>query len=326
MTVIISEAQVLEALSPLEAIEQVKLAHLALYNGKAENITRVRSRTPKMSVHILAASSTELGFSATKVYSANKTGIKTLVLLYNNEDGELVAIIEANELGKLRTAAAATLASQVVLSGTLPSDVCLLGTGFQAWGVMESLTALIKSQNLTSTIRVHSRNMQKCQSFVEKGIKTLGSPAKAFECAQEAVEGAQLLITATTSSTPVFEHTWLASTKHISALGSNALSRQEIPPHCVSGAKLVFVDCKETAHREAGNLLKVIENGKILWSQIKELSDVIIHPALAKPEAKGYTLFSSQGLGVQDLYAASLVYHKLRSTASKTVSFSWSAI
>ena len=309
MTLFISEAQVSELVGPKGALAAVHAAHLDISEGKVDNVVRSRARAPQMSLHTLAATSTALGYGAAKVYSANRDRVRSHVLLYQIQSGKLCAIIEANNLGKLRTAAASVLSAQLIL-GDLPNSIALLGTGFQAWGIAESIAAN-KATGTEPELFVYSRSQEQREKFAEQVHLQLGLKIIPTTTAEEAVSQGIFLITATTSSSPVFERDWIKKTKHIATLGSNALSRQEIPPQTVSGASLLFVDCLETARKEAGNLLKALENGKIFWSQVCELSDIVANPSHYQEQAKdGYSVFSSQGLAAQDLYLAHMVYSR----------------
>lgn len=314
MSIFITESDVRSVVGPREAFEAVKDAHIDIANGYVDNVVRSRARSSQMSLHTLSAISTKLGIGAAKVYSAGRNAINSFILLFELRSAKLLATIEANELGKLRTAAASMLSTQLMLE-KLPLCVSLIGTGFQAWGIAESV-AYFSLDKSKQRLLVYSRNEKNRNTFVEQVQQKLGVLAISSNCAEETVRGSEVLFTATTSSSPVFERDWLKTTRHISALGSNALTRQEVPPHAVSAARLVFVDCKETAHKEGGNLIKAIENGKLLWSQVRELSDIVCDPQLFRAQFKttpnsnevGFSIFSSQGLAVQDLYLAKRVF------------------
>ena len=114
----------------------------------------------------------------------------------------------------------------------------------------------------------------------------------------------------TSSSKPVLnDPEQLTHVRHISAIGSNALSRRELAPRVVTGARKIVVDSIDTAKGEAGDLLSPIENGKLYWSQVSELGSELARKD--KESDPGYTIFCSQGLAVQDLYAGVRVLKEL---------------
>ncbi len=127
----------------------------------------------------------------------------------------------------------------------------------------------------------------------------LGVSVEPAESAEEAVRGADVIVTITNAREPVLFNEWLSPGAHINAAGSNALIRSEIDYKVVRQATLITVDSKETARIECGDLLMPIERGIIHWDQIRELSDVVA----------GH-LFESQGLAIEDMAVAARVYHK----------------
>ncbi|MCB0359797.1 MAG: hypothetical protein KDD44_09175, partial [Bdellovibrionales bacterium] len=135
---LISEQQVQETLTAADALTAVEDAHRALQKGRAQNIVRVRTRGPEMSLHSLSAFSTDLNLAAIKIYSATRNAVRPHVLLYDGRSGDLLAMIEAAELGRLRTAAASALVVKL-LAYRKPTTAAIIGTGFQAAGVLRAL-------------------------------------------------------------------------------------------------------------------------------------------------------------------------------------------
>ena len=301
----ITESDVAALVTPADALEAVTRAHLALSSGKSSNIVRVRARLPKFSLHTMSAASPECGMAAVKSYTATPKGVRSLVLLYELESGELLATIEANELGRLRTAAASVVAAKQLLGARSASTLALIGTGYQAEGVVR---AYLDHSGLPVTVSVFSRNPESCKAFAQRCGKAFGSEIHAAHSAAEAIQNADIVVSVTTSSQPVVELEWLKEAKHVSALGSNALSRREIPPNVVTAASLIVVDSIDAAKAESGNLLAPIESGRIQWNGIKELGSVIRSGTEAP--ANGYSIYCSHGLAIQDLFLAATIYQK----------------
>lgn len=305
----ITEAQVKELLTNDSAIEAVTSAQLSLSAGSSDNVTRTRARSPKMSLHSLSATSDELGFAAAKIYSATRHGVSSLVLLYQMDSGELVATIEANELGRKRTVAASIVAANLLLKDP-PNTAAIIGAGFQAEGIVDAISTHQSLSNI-STIRIASRSRESAQRFSESQQAKLPCRLEACDSPPEAVRGAALIFTATTSSKPLFELSDIPDAKCICALGSNSLARRELSPRVVTAANSVIVDSIEVAKAEAGDLLSPVENGKLRWSQMLELGDCLSHPELIADKDQGFGLFCSQGLALQDLYSAHKVFQQL---------------
>src|SRR5262249_32172443 len=127
---------------------------------------------------------------------------------------------------------------------------------------------------------------------------------RAVSSAREAIEGADVVVTATWSKDPVLESSWIAPGAHVNAMGSNQAARREIPSDLVHRADLIAVDTKEVAQIESGDLLLA----QIDWNdpRIVDLADVD-----ARPSGNPVTIFKSNGLGVEDVSAAAYIYEKL---------------
>ena len=313
MAILISEQDVLELLSPKEALECVKQAHIDLENAQAQNIVRNRARTKSMSLHTLSAASQSLNSACLKSYTATRNGTLFHILYYDAISGELKAIIQAGNLGKLRTTAASALAADTLLK---PGNYSLglFGTGFQAEGIVNAYTKSELGIEI-SEIKVSGRNQDKLKEFCKK---LSSEKLKLIPCSSEELcKSSDLIVTATTSSKPVFSNDDLENVKHISAIGSNSLARQEIPARTVTAANLVVVDTIEVAKKEAGDLLSALENGKLFWNEVAELGELLTNKKETPKD--GFSLFCSQGLAVQDLYCADLIYNKIKETGGKTI-------
>jgi ornithine cyclodeaminase len=303
----ISDEQVREVLTPAIAFECVKNAHIALAEGTADNVVRSRARAEKMSLHCLSAASSKLGFAASKVYTATRNGVQAKLLLFSTESGDLVGVIEANELGRLRTAAASAVAGSI-LAPKAAKSLALIGSGFQANALAMAFAENHPTLDL-SLIKVFSIKEESRENLCEALSSQTKIELRAADSIEDALENVEIIITATTSSKPVIPLGVLSATRFISAMGSNSLARAELPPRAVTAANKVVVDAIDVAQKEAGDLLSPIENGKILWSNVDELGDLLLNPP--KLMDRGYSLFCSQGLAVQDLFAAQYVFYQL---------------
>ena len=315
----VSENQVLDSINADDAFEAVRTAHVDLAEGIATNNPRSRARLPGFSIHSMSACSSSLGLAAAKVYGATASGIDSWVLLFSTKTGELLANISANALGKLRTTAASSLAASLLLNESKEIELGLIGSGYQSQGILQAFSAKNFSLRVTRA-RVFSRSPEKLKIFCEQNAKAVSFPIEVATSAADAASGAEIIVTATTSSREVIDETMVSSARVICALGANALSRRELSPRIVSGAKYVVVDEIETAKREAGDLLSPIEAGRLNWNQVHELGDIIVTP-LPKQDS-GYSVFCSQGLAVQDLYLAARVYQQSKSQADETSTLS----
>lgn len=305
MALFINESQVCESFSAAEAFAAVKQAHLDLASGAADNAVRIRSRAKHMSLHSMSAASDAIGLAAAKVYSATKHGVRSLVLLFSSETGEHLAAIEANQLGRRRTAAASAVAASVLYKNDR-ARIGIIGAGFQGRGLLEAFVDDSFPAKITEC-SIFSRKDASRSEFCKQTAQVFDK-VKNCSSAEEAAANCDILLLATTSSAPVVDLDWLKNVSCICALGSNALSRRELPPRALSGASLVVVDSLDTAKAEAGDLLSPIENGKLRWSDILELGELL--SADPNINTSSYRVFCSQGLAIQDLYCAATIYRK----------------
>jgi alanine dehydrogenase len=270
------------------AVEAMRSCFSALGRGEAQNQPRRRLFLKSGAVlHSLAGAFG--GYFGTKIYSTHpKFGAHFTFLLYDAETGRPLAQFEANNLGQIRTGAACGLAVDL-LAGKDAGVLAIIGSGFQAQSQLDAMRAVRSFKK----IRVWSRDPEKRQAFAN------ANGTDAVATAEQAVRGADVIITATSSKDPVLESAWVADHTVIAAMGSNYAQRRELPSDLIHRAKILVVDEKEQARTEAGDLILA----DVDWNRVVELSAV-------KDRAAGLAVFKSIGLGVEDVAAAAAVYER----------------
>jgi len=153
-------------------------------------------------------------------------------------------------------------------------------------------------------VRVWSRDPAKRAAFAAE------TNTRAFETAEEAVRGAQIVVTATYAKDPVLDSGWIEPGTHINAMGSNQANRREIPAELVQRADLIAVDSIEQARMESGDLLMALDEQGWTSPRIVELKDVVAAGVAARTAPGQITLFKSIGLAVEDVVAAAFVYER----------------
>src|SRR5579863_3137157 len=188
----ISEQEVLACLPMAKAVELVEDAFRKLDDGTAINHPRRRVILPTGAVlHYMAAGMPH--YFGLKAYSVHaKTGAHFEVLLYRSADGMPLATLEANHLGQIRTGAASGVATKY-LARADASVAAIIGSGFQAETQLEA----VANVRPLKEVRVWSRKAEKRTAFAERCVKKFGLSVKAVETAQECVEGADIIVTAT---------------------------------------------------------------------------------------------------------------------------------
>lgn len=295
----LSEADVLRFLPMGDCIALMRDVFARLGSGEAINQPRRRLTLPtKSTLHYMAGADGR--YFGAKVYSTNpRHGAHFLFLLYRGEDAELLAVIEANHLGQIRTGAASGFATQL-LARPDARVLGVIGSGFQARTQVEAIRAAMPG---IGAVRVWSRSAEKRDRFArEIGAEAAGS-------AEEAARGADILVTATNSGEPVIEDAWIGAGTHINAMGSNQARRRELPGELVRRADVIATDSIEQSRMESGDLLLAL--GEDDWKRVVELKDVAAGRSGRKRPAD-ITLFKSNGLAVEDVAAAGFVYERAK--------------
>jgi ornithine cyclodeaminase/alanine dehydrogenase-like protein (mu-crystallin family) len=238
-----------------------------------------------------------------KAYSAVKGQVRFHVMLYSTETGELLAILQADRLGQMRTGAASGVATKFMARAEAHT-VGIFGTGWQARSQLEAVCAVRSIR----TVHAYGRDAARQQIFCAEMSQQLGIPVEPATRPDAAVKGRDVVITATSARDPLFDGNWLEAGAHINAIGSNALIRREIDDTTVRRSALIVVDSKDQARTECGDLLGALERGQVHWEQIRELGEVVAGFMPGRRQAAEITLFESHGLAIWDLAAGIAVY------------------
>jgi alanine dehydrogenase len=292
----LSEEDVQELLPMQEAIGVMRSAFEALAQGQAINQPRRRLILDTGSMlHSMAGS--YRNYFGTKFYSVNpRYGIHAYFMLYDAGTAEPLAWMEANHLGQIRTGAASGYATDL-LSNPQADTMGVIGSGFQARTQVQAIRAV----RPIKTVRVWSRDDAKRRKFAED------CGGQAVATAEEAVRGAQIVVTATNSQNPVLEDSWIARGTMINAMGSNVANRRELPGELVRRAALVAVDSLDQAKIEAGDL--ILPNS---WANVRELQTLQRHF-----DPGQITIFKSLGICVEDVAAGAFVYERALTTPER---------
>ncbi|MDQ3588656.1 MAG: ornithine cyclodeaminase family protein [Actinomycetota bacterium] len=304
MTLILTEAEVdslLDMPSTLEAVESVLRARA---EGRATNRARRRVALPKSGLNFMAAGAPEIGALGLKAYSVARTGARFYTMLFDPEGGELLSIMQSDKLGQMRTGAASGVATKY-LAREDANTLGLYGAGWQAESQLEAIAAV---RDLERVI-VYSRREESRKLFAEKMSERIGMEIETTHAADEPA-AQDIVVTATSSREPVLLGEWLRPGAHVNAAGSNFLFKSEIDREVVRRASFVCVDSREELGLEAGDLVQPLETGLILPEAVYELGQVIAGQVEGRRGPEDITLFASQGLALEDVAAARVVYDR----------------
>jgi alanine dehydrogenase len=299
MPLFLNESDVRQLLTMPLAIDAVEEAHRELALGSAVDVPRQRTRLPQTALHILQGAlpgSDAIGY---KAYTSNRSGVRFLVHLFSASTGALRVVLEADLLGMMRTGAASGVATRV-LARPDAEVLGLFGSGWQAEGHLEAIAAVRPLRR----VKVFARNAERLATFCAKMAQRLKIEVVAASSAEETVRGSDIVSTVTTATTPLFDAKWLSPGTHINAAGSNSLIRREVGEDVLKASRTIVVDSRESALKEAGDLLPALEKGRLAERTLVELGEVLIGRRCGRSAPDEITLFESQGMAIQDLALA----------------------
>jgi ornithine cyclodeaminase/alanine dehydrogenase-like protein (mu-crystallin family) len=228
-----------------------------------------------------------------------------VVLLSSAQTGEPLAMLNASAVTEIRTAAVSAVATGL-LARADATELAIIGTGVQA---RAHLLAIAAVRPLTG-IRVAGRDQAKALRFAEGMRERAAAPVTACASAADAVAGAGIVVTATTSAEPVLRRDWLAPGAHVNAVGACVPQARELDTETMAAAA-VFTDSRESAASEAGDYVLARAVGAIGPDHIRaEIGEVLAGAAPGRADEAEITVFESLGLAVEDLAAAALTYRK----------------
>jgi ornithine cyclodeaminase/alanine dehydrogenase-like protein (mu-crystallin family) len=229
------------------------------------------------------------------------------VTLFSGETGEVRALMNASAITAIRTAAVSAVATRL-LAREDASELAIVGSGVQGRSHVEAMRAV----KPWGRIRVASRTLAHSQALADE------TGAEAVESVEQAVRGADVVVTATSSSEPVLRREWLKPGAHVNAVGSSIPTARELDTATVAAASL-FVDRRESTVNEAGDYLLPLQEGALGPDHIRaEIGEILIgkHPGRTAPDE--LTVFKSLGLAVEDLAAAEYVVRRAQETGTGT--------
>jgi ornithine cyclodeaminase/alanine dehydrogenase-like protein (mu-crystallin family) len=285
----------------LEAVEQ-GLRKMALDEG--HNLPRGRVQTDHCMLHTMGAAIKTLGVMGVKSYSTSrKNGARFLVSLFDGRSGALLALMQGDLLGQMRTGAASGVATKYMAREDA-SEVGLFGAGKQA---RTQLLAVCKVRRIRQ-VQVYSRNEERRRQFAARLSEECQTEVTPVARPELAAAEKDIVITATDSREPVLAGHWIAQGCHINAVGSNFLGKAELDAATVRRCATVVVDSKDQARLEAGDFQQAIEEGALHWADVRELGQIIVGRFAARKHAQDVTLFKSLGIAVEDVAVAARVH------------------
>jgi len=301
VTLYLTETQVGELLSPADAVEAIEACFLRLAHGTVENRPRYRLRLDHGALAVMAASDLELGYAGAKVYAGFQEGARFVVLLYRTTAPELVAVIDADKLGQLRTGAASAVAAKhLARSGA--ASLGVIGCGWQAESQVACIRAAVPG---IERVVAYCRTEASLREFCER------NGAEAGESHRDAAE-CDVVVTVTGSPDPVLRGEWLNPGALVCAVGANDGRRRELDNVVLERASFVCCDSLEDARLESADLIEPVEGGTLDWLEVHELQEVVAGESPGRQSDDDIVVFKSNGLAAWDVAVAARVVELAR--------------
>jgi alanine dehydrogenase len=295
------ESDIEQLLSPEDAVEAVEGCFRRMAAGQVELRPRFRLGLKPGVLNVMAASDLELGLAGLKTYGVSEGGAKFVVVLFAVDHAEVLALIEADKLGQLRTGAASAVAARHLAKQGAKS-LGVIGTGWQAETQVQCMRAALPE---LERVVAYSRNEEALAAFCAR------FGAEAGEYLKDAAE-MDVVVTITSSKDPVLRGEWLKPGALVCAVGANRIQSRELDNAVLERAAFVCCDSKEQAKIEAGDLAEPVERGVLDWLEVHELAEVVGGELEGRAHDDDIVLFKSLGIAAEDLAVGALVLERAR--------------
>ena len=301
MPLYLTEQDVAQLLTPADAVEAIEACFRRLAAGVVENRPRYRLRLEGGALAVMAAADLELGYAGAKVYAGFGDGARFTVLLYRADAPELVAVLEADKLGQLRTGAASGVAAKFLAAGSARS-LGVIGCGWQAESQVASIRAALPD---LEQVIAYCRTEERLRAFCEE------HDAEAGESHQDPA-ACDVVVTATSSPDPVLRGEWLHPGALVCAVGANDGRRRELDNVVLERAAFVCCDSIEDAKLESADLIEPVESGVLDWLEVHELQEVVAGEVAGRQANEDVVVFKSNGLAAWDVAVAAVAVERAR--------------
>ena len=300
----LTEADVGRLVTVKDAIATLEELFATWGQPSTANLPRQRARLAGGAFNLMGAAYGAKNVHGLKAYAGIKGG-QYHTLLYSSLDGRLKAIIEADLFGQLRTGAASGLATKLMANPDART-LAVIGTGRQARTQVLAVCAVRPIER----VRVFAPTLEHRATFARAMEKELGIEVRPAASAQACVADADVVTTITKSAAPVCRAQWLARGVHVNVAGANSDDRHEVDGETVLRAAVKATDHVEQAKVEAGEFRALVAAGKLAWSDIRELSELVTGKAAGRTSSADLTLFKSLGIALEDVAFAELVHQR----------------
>ena len=307
MTLFLDERTVSTLVNMDDALQSTEAVFHDAGQSGVVNVPRVRAPLAKGILRITAAVWTARGYYGVKVSSTSVFGRNAgrLFLLYQEDSGTAVAAVQVFQMGTLRTGAASGVATKYMAR----KDARILGVIGPGRQAKTQIEAICRVRSIEE-IHVFGRKQEALSQFCAEMSDAVKIDVRPSDSAERAVAGADIIVTATTSSEPVVLGKWLPPGVHINAIGANYESRRELDTKVVTRAAVVATDDPEQVRYEAADLAVPVRDGVFSWDKVLPLASIVAGHQPGRTSDSDITIYKSLGVAFEDVALAVTAYER----------------
>jgi alanine dehydrogenase len=305
LTILLKENEVDELIGIRETIEVLRDAFRMQSEGRARILPRSRIRSADGTLNVMASTIDGLSVSGLKTYFGGRGGVSFVVILFSTRECRTLAVIEAGRLGQIRTGAMSGLVTDLLADRDVHILGCI-GSGYQAETQVEAVAAVRD----ISEIIVWSRTEENKRRFAARMKEKLGIDVLPAEGTSR-MKKCGVLITATSSRTPVISASDIPDKCHINAIGANRMESKELETETVCSAGRIVVDSVEQAKIESRDIADAVSSSCLDWQDITEVHE-LVSGRVRKIKGRGdsITIFKSLGIALEDVAIGKYIYDR----------------
>ncbi|WP_017235105.1 ornithine cyclodeaminase family protein [Pandoraea sp. B-6] len=311
----LSEADITSLVSLKDTVAALEDGVRQLGQGTAFNVAKaLGSLGATSSMHSLGSAMTDSGFCGYKNWINTPAGAKAVFVLFDGNEGRLLAVMEANSLGQLRTSAITGLGTKwVAREGA--NEMAMIGSGRQALAQVAAVHLVRPLKRL----RVWSPTPEKRSAFCRSVSEALDIEVSEATTVEEATDGAPIVTTVTRAREPFLKASMLSRGAHLNAVGAILPNNAELDQDVFSRVGFIAVDDVANARKASRELIDYFDHGPGAgnWDLVRPLGGVIAGSESASSDCD-ITLFKSMGMGISDLTVAALAYERAVQRGSGT--------
>ncbi len=299
MPLYLTEADVTQLVDPAAALPVIEECFRRLAAGEVDVMPRQRLGVEGGSLAVMAAADRGLRVAGSKTYIVVDGRASFVVSLFSAEDASLIALLEADRLGQVRTGAATGVAAKY-LARSGATSVGLIGSGWQAESQLAAVRAAVPT---IERALVWSRSRDKVESFCARtGADAAESPQEVATC--------DVVVTATNSKDPVLRGDWLRDGALVCAVGANDGRSRELDNAVLERASFVCCDWLEDAKVESGDLIEPVTTGVLDWLEVHQFHEVVAGETAGRQADGDIVVFKSNGIAPWDIALAADVVRR----------------